>query len=104
MTRILTNRSKKSSASLLAVALAATVAFGMGCVVLSAHAEDSQDERRDENHRDARDDHGRPGHGGHYAPPPVVYDLPCVDGNCAPPIIYGPGVGAEHPSTTFNIR
>ena len=88
--------------NLFNVAIAATVALGIGSVVLTAHAEERHDNRRGGDHRDYR---GRGGYGGgYYNPPPVVYGSPCGYGGCAPPVVYGPGIGIVLPNVMLNIH
>jgi hypothetical protein len=91
-----------STKNLLNMAIAATVAFGVGSVALTAHAEEHHDNRRGGDHRDNRG-HGGYG-GGYYNPPPVVYGSPCGYGNCAPPVVYGPGIGIVLPNVVIGIH
>jgi hypothetical protein len=85
------------------VAVAITLVGGIGYAVLSAHAEERHDNRRVEEHRDYRAHRGYGG--GYYNAPPIIYDSPCgYYGNCAPPVIYGPGVGIMLPGIMLNIH
>jgi len=113
MTGILNKKSIISTKYALRMAFSAAVALGIGSVVLPAHAEDRGDEHRDgrrgerhEEHREDRREHReyRGYGGGYYEGPPVVYGSPCGYGGCAPPVIYGPGVGIVLPNIMLNIH
>jgi len=86
----------------LNVAIAATVALGIGSVVLTAHAEERHDDRRGGDHRDYREHRGYGG--GYYNPPPVIYGSPCGYGGCPPPVVYGPGIGIVLPNVIIGIH
>ena len=91
-----------STKNLLKMAIAATVVFGIGSVALTAHAEERHDDRRGGDHRDYHEHRGYGG--GYYAPPPVVYGSPCAYGGCAPPVVYGPGIGIVLPNVIIGIH
>ena len=88
---------------LLAMALAATVALGIGSVILTANAEERHEQRHGEEHREDRDHRGGYG-GGYYNPPPVVYGSPCGYGGCPPPVVYRPGVSVLLPGIFLNLH
>ena len=103
MTRILTRIMLNMPKYLLTAALYALVIIGIGGTPFSAKAEDRHDDRRGDEHRgnrDHREVHGR----GYYNPPPVVYGSPCGWGGCAPPVVYGPGIGIVLPNVILNLH
>ena len=118
----MTEKSLKSPMSLLTLAIAATVALGLGGTALSANAADHQDNRKDyrqdnrpynrqnnrqdqhrgDEHRDYRDSNGYPG--GYYRAPPVVYGSPCGYNGCAPPPFYRPGINVVIPDLFIGVH
>ena len=108
----MTQKSMKSPMSWLTVAMAAAVVLGLGSAVSPATAQERHDNRPDmhqdnrpdnrrNDHRayDQRDNRWRDGNErGYYREPPVVYGSPCGYNNCAPPLVYSPGISVLLPS------
>jgi hypothetical protein len=85
MMLIIGSQPQRRSAGSVALRLAVAALLLAGTFAASANADDRH--RDDRGRADHRDWHG---HGGYYAPPPVVYGGPVY---APPPVVYGPGVG-----------